>query len=566
MKKKILRMALLLLSCCLLLSFAACNNGGNGEVTTDAQNGTQTEANGTDGATEAETDAETENEIEEETDLILGDDVEYAADFTVSGVFGDNMIIQRGEYIRVWGWAEESENGKKVSASFLNYKADALIEDGAWEVVIHAKLEANKNLGNSLKVFTDSKEIAFNDVLVGDVYMVIGQSNVQYNINGYLGAEPDLRWNLDQLDPNTVIRMNYNSNTDSEGYPQRGTTDVCLDVIIKNGWVIPDENNVLRLSAIGYFIAYQLAELTNNEIPIGISQFSASGRPLSVFMPNELADQLGSDHFDESQGIYIGNVHSHVETRYMYNQYIMPYERMPIAGLVWYQGEAESPAALSTVFAERFSILMNYMRGTHNLVNKEFPVFLVELPSVYRVAGSDAYLDTGRIRAAQGLIPTVLSNSYLAVGSDIWNDEQNNNNIHPYKKYEQAERVTALIDAVIYGGQTVDKASGPIIESYEISEDNKTIVLKFKNYGEGLTTSDGGTNVTGMFQVNRKNNLEKRYPVVATITAPDTVTVTCEREFSGVAYHAISEMFYGDDINLCDSDGTPAAAFWIYEK
>lgn len=562
MKNKLLRFAVIALSAVMLLSAVGCNGGQTSEEsktkneTTEAVGVESNEA--TTGATVAET--------EEETDLVLGDDVAYAADFTVSGVFGDNMIIQRNEYVRIWGWADESENGKKVSASFMGYKADALIENGAWEIVLHAKLAANKQKGNSLKVFTDSKEIAFCDVLVGDVYMVIGQSNVQYSVESYLSAEPDLKWNLDKLDPNSVIRMNYNSNTDSEGYPTRGTTDVCIDVVTKNGWVIPDENNVLRLSAIGYFIAYQIAEKTNNEIPIGISQFSASGRPLSVFMPNELADELKSDHFDESQGVYIGNVHSSVVTRYMYNHYILPYERMPIAGLVWYQGEAESSLELSTVFAERFSILMNYMRGTHNLVNKEFPVFIVELPSVYKVEGSSEYLDTGRIRAAQGLIPTVLSNSYLAVAADIWNDKENSNNIHPYKKYEQAERVTALIDAVVYGGQTVDKASGPIIESYEISADNKTIVLKFKNCGEGLTTSDGGTNVTGMFQVSRKNKMEKRYPVVATITGPDTVTVTCEKEFSGVAYHAIAEMFYGDEVNLCDSDGTPAAAFWIYEK
>ena len=79
-----------------------------------------------------------------------------------------------------------------------------------------------------------------------------------------------------------------------------------------------------------------------------------------------------------------------------------------------------------------------------------------------------------------GFIPMSLTNSYIAVGSDLWNDRENTNNVHPYCKYEQAERVSALIDAVVYGGQTVDKASGPIVKSYEIAEDGKTIVV-FEN-------------------------------------------------------------------------------------
>lgn len=575
--QKILRILSLALSLILICSFAACDNGGNNSVGDSSSSEIESETNNvasegkeSAGVESVETDSESENDTETETEgetsLILGEDVEYASSFTVSKVFGDNMIIQRNEYIRIWGWADESENGKKVSASFMGNKADGLIENGAWEIVICAKLDANTEKGNNLVVTNGSTETVFHDVLVGDVFMVIGQSNIQYDIDGYISAEKDLKWTKDELSADSIIRVNYNSNKDNVGYPTRGTTEECLDVVTPNGWVIPDAENIGRLSAIGYFIAHQIAELTENKIPVGIAQFSASGRPLSVFMPNELADSMGTDRFDEAQGIYMGKVHESVVTRYMYNHYIKPYERMPIAGIVWYQGEAESPAGTATVFVERFTALMNYMRNTHNLVNKEFPVFLVEMPSIYRVEGSGEYLDTGRIRATQGGIPMSLTNSYIAVGSDLWNDRANTNNVHPYCKYEQAERVSALIDAVVYGGQTVDKASGPILKSYEIAEDGKTIVLKFENYGEGLTTSDGGTNVTGIIQVSRKNSLEKRFPVVATITAPDTVTITCEKAMSGVAYHAISEMYYGDDINLCDSDGTPAAAFWVYEK
>ena len=563
------KLILLVLCLAMLVSSVACNQieeqSSSDEITTEEATESKIETQ-SETTTESviESTTETETETEEETNLIL-DDVDYAENFTVSKVFGSDMVLQRNEKIRVWGWADESENGKKVTVSFMGQTADALIENGEWVAILTTPYEACAELGNTLSVHNDKKEVVFTDVLVGDVFMVIGQSNVAYSVQNYLNSEPDLKWTLDDLTYDSIIRINYNSNTDTEGYPVRGTTDICKDVVTDNGWVIPDEDNIRRLSAIGYFMAHQITELTDNSIPVGIAQFSASGRPLSVFMPNELAEEYKSDRFSEEQGVYIGNYHSSVVTRYMYNHYIYPYERMAIAGIVWYQGEAESAPALSRVFVERFTALMTYMRGTHNLVNKDFPVFIVEFPSIYPKpadAASWEYLNTGVIRAVEGNIPMSLSNSYTAVGCDLWDDELNSNNVHPYCKYEQAERVVALMDAVIYGGRTLDEATGPILESITESNGNKTFTLKFSNFGEGLTTSDGSNIVRGIVAVNKKFEVETRVQVTAEITAPDTIVVTCSKACAGVAYNAFPENFYGNQINLCDSYGNPAKAFW----
>lgn len=542
-------------------SVVACANPGENET-----DGEDTADSSEISSQESTEESSEENEIDlPETNLELGDEIEYASAFTVSQVFSSDMVVQRNECIRVWGWAEESENGKKVTATFMGEKADALIENGEWEIIFYQRYEACKELGNDLVVHgVEGVEYVFEDILIGDVFMVVGQSNVQYSIDGYLSAENELKWTTDQLSEDSIIRFNYNSNTQSGAYPERGSDEVVKDAISGYGWVKPDANNFGALSAIGYFIAHQVTELTNNGIPVGISQFSASGRPLSVFMPNELAETLGSDRFDETKNIYVDNHYANVEARYMYNHFMYAYERMPIAGVVWYQGEAESNPALSTVYAERFTALMEYMRSTHNIVNKEFPVFYVEFPSVYKVEGSGQYLDTGRIRAESCMIPQYLSNSYIAVCSDLWDDTENDNNIHPYCKYEQAERVSALMNAVIYGGATMEEAAGPILESYEMSDDNKTLVIKFKNVGEGLKLSDGSTELLGFGAIQKNNTVSDRIVLDVKITGKDTVTVTSTKQFSGVAYNYIAGNFFGTDVNLCDSDGTPAHAFWIY--
>ena len=562
--------------CAILLIFAmagsivACvNSGGNETEGSDSVQSSETESQES-SETGCEEPSEEAGIDLPETNLELGEEVEYASAFTVSQVFSSDMVVQRNECIRVWGWAEESENGKKVSATFMGEKADALIENGEWEIIFYQRYEACKELGNDLKVYgAEDAEYIFEDILIGDVFMVVGQSNVQYDVNSYLGAESDLKWTKDQLSDDSIIRFNYNSNTQSGAYPERGSDEVVKDAISGYGWVKPNANNIGALSAIGYFIAHQVTELTNNGIPVGISQFSASGRPLSVFMPNELAETLGSDRFDEDKNIYVDNHYAHVEARYMYNHFMYAYERMPIAGIVWYQGEAESNPALSTVYAERFTALMEYMRSTHNIVNKEFPVFYVEFPSVYRVQLPDGsfsgqYLDTGRIRAESCMIPQYLSNSYIAVCSDLWNDEENTNNIHPYCKYEQAERVSALMNAVIYGGATMEEAAGPVLDSYEISADNKTMIIKFKNVGDGLKLSDGSTEIKGFGAIDKRNSITSNVTLTIEITGKDTITITSKKAFSGVAYNYIYDNFFGDDVNLCDSDGTPAHAFWIY--
>ena len=74
-------------------------------------------------------------------------DLPYAEEFTVSRVFSNNMVIQRNERFRVWGWAAESENGKKISGEFMDLYAEAVVENGEWVMTFGAKLDACADMG-----------------------------------------------------------------------------------------------------------------------------------------------------------------------------------------------------------------------------------------------------------------------------------------------------------------------------------------------------------------------------------------------------------------------------------
>ncbi len=487
--------------------------------------------------------------------------------FSVSRAFSSDMVIQRDEPIRVWGWAPESDNGKTVTATFAGQTAEGKIEDGAWLLTFEEGFAASAAMGNHMTVTCGDSKIVFENVLVGDVYMVIGQSNVAYGMNAHcINHGLSLSSFADAKAP---IRLRYNTLNDTAGYPARGTTEVCEDVVNGRPWWTPTVSNIDQFTALGYLFALGVVEKTGGEIPIGIIEIDGNGQPIGAFMPNEVAGATDSDTLNQNSGIFVPPGVNGTHARYMYNHYMYPYERYAMAGLIWYQGESDYAKETADTFVDKFVALMEYMRSTHNLKNKDFPVYIVEIPTIYSKpadhTGAWHFLDLGYIRAEMGSIPQKLSNSYLAVSSDLFTNDRYDNSLHPDIKDGQAARLADLAGSVCYNLTVLDEAAGPILKDYAVSEDRKTVTLTFSNVGAGLATSDGGTAVKGLAAFNRVGGIIEDSSLSATITASDTVTITSAKSMYGVAYNFVYDNFYGEEINLCNSNGRIAAAFTFSE-
>ena len=576
MKKTILWLTVaILLTLC--LTFVACDDANTPAETTEGDTTPVTNAP-TDVPTEVPTDAETTEPVTEApteppiVDVMIGEtlDAPHATQFTVSNVFADDMVVQRNEHIRVWGWADASQNGKKVTGEFKGMFAEAIIENGEWVITFGARMDASAELGHTMKIYGDGVSYEFKDVLVGDVYMVMGQSNCAYSVanhHAYVNT-PD-KGGKDTLDYNAPIRLHYNTLT--QVFPGRGTADVYKEVQGNQTWKRADSYADIRnFTAIGYFFAQNYLKLTDNKVPVGLIEIDGNGQPLGAFMCNEVAEAKGTDKFNETKGYYVTTGVNADWGRYLYNHYMFPFERYAIAGLIWYQGESDFQTANARVFAENFSALMTYMRGTHNLINKDFPVYFVEFPTMYtQPAGFKpsvaepmwAYMDIGIIRGVMGSIPRILPNSHQIVSSDIWTDTTFWNNLHPNCKFEQSQRAAILAAAVNgEGGKTLAQGNGPILVSMEVLEGGKKAILTYENVGDGLKTSDGGTAVKG-FAIYRKNcSINNRATVTATITAPNQITIESDSTITGIAYNVVTTNFFGKEINLCNSEGVPAGA------
>ena len=520
------------------------------------------------GSSDTEKETETEEESEVITDVMIGEtlEAEYAADFTVAKIFSGDMVVQRNEHIRVWGFAPESENGKKVSGEFKGMFAEAIIENGEWCITFGARLEADVN-GADMKIYTDEKEIVFSGVLVGDVYLVMGQSNAAYSVNDHLTyTDPATQGGgRDAISQNSIIRLNH-LNGSGGAYGKKGSDYVYPDLLNDKQWTKTTLTDTLTFSAIGYYFARQMVEKSGNTVPVGLMEVAVGGAPLASFLPNELADLYGGDYYDPTSDKYFSTISAEHMGRYLYNCYLAPVSRYAIAGVVWYQGESNNSQQNAINYCKEFGGFADYLRSTHNLVNKDFPIFAVEFPTIYKkpsgFSGTWHYMEVGIIRSYMGLLPISVKNCYVSASGDLWSNDTFFNNLHPNCKYEQAERLADIAEVVVLGKGDLNEVSGPVFKSATVSDDKKTVVITFSNVGEGLTTADGGAAVKGLVGFEDRDFIYSTVtPVSATITAKDQITVVFSQEVKAVAYNYSTTDHYGDTLNLCGSTQIPALAF-----
>ena len=364
--------------------------------------------------------------------------------------------------------------------------------------------------------------------------------------------------------------MTTTTESDDSIYPTRGSAEVSPDFLNKKQWTKTTLEDTLPFSAIGYYFADHMTKRMEYKVPVGVIEFGFSGFPLGSFLPNEIADEYNTDTYNEKAGYYTtrGRNSTGGSGRFIYNRHIYPFEKYAIAGVVWYQGESNCDFTEAPDYNKTFGALVEYMRKNHNLVNKDFPVLLVEFPSIYEqpegYTGTGdlkwRYMDLGMIRSLMGTIPSEIDGTYTAASSDLWNNKEYYNGLHPYIKYEQSARLADLAEYAVLGKGDLNEICGPVFDSVQMSE-NKAVIT-FTNVGEGLTTIEKGTAVKGIVGLSTLHyDLQPIDCVSAQITAKDQITVVFDKAVRGIAYNFRSDDYYGDTLNLCNSYGNPAIGF-----
>ncbi|MDD6483075.1 MAG: sialate O-acetylesterase [Clostridiales bacterium] len=360
--------------------------------------------------------------------------------FLTDYIYSDNMIFQRGKPIVIKG---SGKSGEVITASFNGTAASCTAEHGKWAIT----LPAQNALKSADLVLTGSGGgvITLKNVAVGDVILCAGQSNM----NRTFSAFSQLRSERDK---------------DYEDLRLFITEDT-------SGWKTATVDGSYYFSALGYMIGKRVLN-ENPDVPVGVVRASFDGSAITAWTGN-YAFNWDAD----MRSMFAGAKSS--QSTYFYSR-ISPVRDMSFAAAVWYQGEGNTWYVNNNYEKAMVSLINNWREvfGDENL-----PFVVVQLPT----ANFAKIYNSGRIgvgvRAGQWNVSERLDNVKTVVSIDTGNT----NDVHPQDKQPIADRAAAFVSDFI--NETDSQIDSPSFAG--MTREGDTLVLRFKNTGGALSTTDG---------------------------------------------------------------------------
>lgn len=379
------------------------------------------------------------------------------ADVRLPSILGDHMVLQQRTQVKLWGWSAPSEM-VRIKAQWNNgWDSVRATGSGRWELKIWTPAAG----GPYELMIKGNNEIVLKDVMIGEVWVCGGQSNMEWSGSQRLPQSLEEAPNA----TNSRIRFFYVPKTTSD-HPQD-------DVHAK--WVVCSPEEMKKFSAIGYFFAKQVNANTNS--PMGMISSNWGGTPAETWTPAEVIRR--DSVLNEIAKNRAPNDWWATAPAKAYNAMIWPISNFNIAGVLWYQGESNVGT-----YSTYQSLFTKMIGGWRKAWGYDFPFYYVQIaPFDY---GSD-HINGALLRETQSK-----SQSYPNTGMVVISDLVDNvKDIHPVNKKDVATRLANMAMARLYG-----KNTGPFISpSYKsmVIEKDK-IRISFRNTGGGLMTKGGEPN------------------------------------------------------------------------
>lgn len=364
------------------------------------------------------------------------------AKVSIPEIFASNMVLQQNSEVKFWGWAKSNEP-VSISADWLDEAASTKASnEGKWELVV----KTPKAGGPFTVKIKGYNEIVLDNVLLGEVWLVSGQSNMEWSANsGITNGDAEIaEANYPKIRLFTVL------NSSAE----------CPQNHFDGQWVTCSPETMREFSAIGYFFGEKLHQ--DLEVPIGIINSSWGGTPAETWMPEETIE---NDDFLKNAAALLKTVPwGPVESGRLYNAMIAPMVPFQIAGALWYQGEANT--ANYYAYTKMLSALIESWRAKFN---HNFPFYLAQI-APYKYGKP---FEGVEVREAQRKV-LELPKTAMVVTSDIGDTTD----IHPKNKKDVGLRFANI--ALNRHYKTIDVVDcGPLFQAMEV-EKNKAII-SFEN-------------------------------------------------------------------------------------
>jgi sialate O-acetylesterase len=374
------------------------------------------------------------------------------ADVRLPQVIGSQMVLQRDMAVPIWGWAEPDE---KVTVTLGDCTVEATACDkGKWAV----KLAAMKAGGPHSITIAGKNTITLEDILVGEVWVCSGQSNMQWSVKASNNAEEEIAAaNYPQMRLFTVARK---------------VADTPLDDC-QGSWAACTPETIPAFTAVGYFFGRALHKEVG--VPIGLINSSWGGTIAEAWTSHE--GLMGEDDFEPIlDRAATFNPKNPNQACNLYNGMLKPLMPFGIRGAIWYQGESNCSRAKQ--YRKLFPAMISDWRK--NWGQGDFPFYFVQL-APYRYGKADPAC-CAELWEAQ-LATLSLPNTGMAVTTDIANIK----NIHPKNKQDVGVRLALWALAKVHGEKLV--YSGPLYKSMRV--DDHMVCIEFDHTGDGLVARDG---------------------------------------------------------------------------
>lgn len=388
---------------------------------------------------------------------------EEVNELKVCRLFSDHMVLQQQEEVDIWG---EGTSGQTLtlSAGWGKEVVTQTNASGHWKV----KLTTPKAGGPySLTIKSNKSTLVIEDILIGEVWLASGQSNMDLPLKGWLPED-------------TIV--NYKQEIATANYPEIRLLKVPFNISsvpldsIGGQWIAASPETVGDFSATAYFYARKLYQELH--VPIGIIQSSIGGTPAEAWTSKRYLNKLEDSNFqtDLSQKTDKSQINSNTPT-VLFNAMIHPLVPFTIKGAIWYQGE--SNVGRAEQYKRLFPTMIESWRDEWGT---EFPFYYVQIaPFLY--GASDQKDQSQKLRNAQRYA-LKLPKTGMAVTLDIGKLKT----AHPAHKQEVGDRLARFALANEYGKELV--TSGPLYK--RVSKSGKKLCVEFdaKSVGSGLVASD----------------------------------------------------------------------------
>lgn len=464
--------------------------------------------------------------------LCVGGILPLAAKVKLPAVLNDNMVLQRNSKVKLWGTTRPNKEVTITAtwnAGFITTKADS-------EGHFSAEISTSDAGGPYRILFDDGQPVVVKNILLGDVWVCSGQSNMEYPMKGYMGQpNRDGQRYIVKAKASTPIRM-FTVKRQPASHPMNDC---------KGTWEQNTSEAVADFSAVAYYYGMNLQEVI--DVPIGLINTSWGGTLIETWMSQKRVKK-----FIEKPVIFpadaskINRPNDYPSS--LYNGMLMPLKELTVKGVIWYQGESNR-----SNYASYEALLTSFVDQLRTLFNKpNLPFYYAQIaPFGYNTPFSGACIREQQLKCAEKL-----SHVGMAVLMDIGEEKC----IHPRYKHEVGDRLAYLALTDTYGKTGFDSHSP---EYEKMKKDGNKIRLFFRYAENGVSTPTGKLT---LFEVAGADKVF--YPAMAKIVNRNSVEVYSEKVMDPVAVrYAFRNFVVGE---LFGNSGLPVSSFrtddWLLSK